>query len=382
MFGRLLWGILRSSGGRLIVALLALTGGASVMAALLTMQADVQEKFSREFRTLGANIIVQSPQAVPSGGDIGNASSSSLLDALVIREVDGARIPGADFVPYLYVVAQADGRSIVVAGTWPDAAPRLSPWWKLMQGNWIPSRDDNADCLVGRDVAHALSLDPGSQIQLQTSHASPRLTVVGVFEAGGDEDSQVIVSLPLAQQLAGTPGKISVVAVSVPGSPSQIDQAVQRLAIALPKSEVRPVRQVSEVQGEMASRLRALVASMVILILVLTVLCVLATMAALAMERRRDVGLMRSLGGSISRVVTLFLAEAALLGATSGVIGYLIGIVLARWVGWRVFEALISPQWKILPLTIAMMTGIALAGALPLRLLAKARPGAILRGEA
>jgi putative ABC transport system permease protein len=161
-----------------------------------------------------------------------------------------------------------------------------------------------------------------------------------------------------------------------------MEQARRRLAAALPTAEVRPLRQVTEAQGDIARRLRVLVASMVILILLLTLLCVLATMAALAVERRLDVGLMRALGGSISRVVSLFLAEAALLGALSGLAGYLIGIVLARWVGGRVFQSLISPQWKILPLTVAIMVAVALAGALPLRLLGKVRPGAILRGEA
>jgi putative ABC transport system permease protein len=383
MFGRLLWGILRSSSSRLIVALLALTGGAAVVAALLTMQADIQQKLSGEFGTLGANLIIQPPRVLQTAGETGPVPAS-LLDASVIREVSAANIPGvpgAIVVPFLYAVAQANGRPIVVAGTWLDAAPRLSPWWKLIQGRWIASREDNAYCLLGRDAARSLGLGSGDPIHLQTSHASPQLTVAGVLEAGAEEDSQVIVSLPLAQQLAGAPGEISLVAVNVPGTTSQIEQARRHLAAALPQTEVRPVRQVTEAQGDMASRLRVLVASMVILILLLTLLCVLATMAALAVERRRDVGLMRALGGSISRVVALFLAEAGLLGAASGVLGYLIGVVLARWVGWRVFQALISPQWKVFPLTVAVMTGIALAGALPLRLLAKARPGAILRGE-
>ena len=50
-------------------------------------------------------------------------------------------------------------------------------------------------------------------------------------------------------------------------------------------------------------------------------LCVLATMAALAMERRADVGLMKALGGSIGRIVGLFLAEVGVLGAVGGCAG-------------------------------------------------------------
>ena len=120
---------------------------------------------------------------------------------------------------------------------------------------------------------------------------------------------------------------------------------------------------------------------MVLLILVLTSLCVLATMAALAIERREDVGLMKALGGSISRVVGLFLAEVGVLGAAGGAIGCLAGMILTRWMGHRLFGATISMRWEIIPLTIALMIGVALAGASPLRMLGNVKPAVIFRGE-
>ena len=137
----------------------------------------------------------------------------------------------------------------------------------------------------------------------------------------------------------------------------------------------------TEAEGNLLHRTRLLIASMVALILVLTALCVLATMAALAMERREDVGLMKALGGSIARIVSLFLAEVSVFGAVGGLIGCVIGIVLAQWMGERVFDTSITPRWEIFPLTIAMMVVVALAGALPLRLLGKVKPAVILRGE-
>jgi putative ABC transport system permease protein len=119
----------------------------------------------------------------------------------------------------------------------------------------------------------------------------------------------------------------------------------------------------------------------VVLILALTALCVLATMAALAMERRQDVGLMKALGGSIARIVTLFMAEVGVLGAAGGFVGAILGIELSRWMGQRVFGTAISLRWEIFPLTIALMVAVALAGALPLRLLGKVKPAVIFRGE-
>jgi putative ABC transport system permease protein len=144
---------------------------------------------------------------------------------------------------------------------------------------------------------------------------------------------------------------------------------------------VQPIRQVAEAEGAMLHRIQLLIVSMVVLILILTALCVLATMAALAMERRADVGLMKALGGSIARVVGLFLAEVGVLGAAGGLIGCIAGVALSHWMGERVFGTSISTRWEIFPLTIGLMVIVAMAGALPLRLLGKVKPAVILRGE-
>src|SRR5260370_34892318 len=57
------------------------------------------------------------------------------------------------------------------------------------------------------------------------------------------------------------------------------------------------------------------------IVLLLTGVCVMAAMTNVAMERKMDVGLMKAIGGSMRRVLRLFLAEAALLGLARGMIG-------------------------------------------------------------
>ena len=46
---------------------------------------------------------------------------------------------------------------------------------------------------------------------------------------------------------------------------------------------------------------------------------------------------MKALGGSISRIVGLFLAEVGVLGAVGGLIGCIAGVALSQWMGQRVF---------------------------------------------
>ena len=56
-------------------------------------------------------------------------------------------------------------------------------------------------------------------------------------------------------------------------------------------------------------------------------------------------------------------------------------MILARWMGERIFGVGISTRLEVLPATIVLTMGVALAGAFPLRLLGLVRPAEILRGE-
>src|SRR5580704_8928919 len=162
MFARLLWKLVRGSRGRLAVALIALTSSAAVSSALLNLDLDIERKLTREFRTLGANVVI-APRQVAEPGEPGApttalAASPILMDSdVVLGEVERRRT--ADVIaaaPYLYLVARASDTPVVVAGTWLDQASKLEPTWKL-EGVGIPSRDDETHCLVGRNVAKQLA---------------------------------------------------------------------------------------------------------------------------------------------------------------------------------------------------------------------------------
>src|SRR5947209_5600970 len=63
MFWRILWRLLNASRGRLALAVLAVASGAAVCSALLNLDLDATDKLTREFRVLGANIVISAAQA-------------------------------------------------------------------------------------------------------------------------------------------------------------------------------------------------------------------------------------------------------------------------------------------------------------------------------
>jgi putative ABC transport system permease protein len=177
------------------------------------------------------------------------------------------------------------------------------------------------------------------------------------------------------------PGRISLIQLSVPGTPQQIQNYIASLQ-RLPGAEVRPIRQFTEGEAKIYDRISGILSATVALVLVLTGLCVMAAMTNVAMERRNDVGLMKAIGGATRRVLRLFLAEAAILGLTGGVLGAAIGILLSMWLGKAVFGTAARPRLIVYPVAVALTILVAIAGAYPLRRLANIRPAAVFRGEA
>jgi|CZKC01.1.fsa_nt_gi putative ABC transport system permease protein len=402
MFWRILGQLFSASRGRLAVALLALASGAAVTTALINLNLDAERKVSGEFRTLGASAVMlpnplkASKLVAPTANGMGrytvpsdNASSTPLLSESIIKALDSfSKGNDVGVTPFLYIVGTVPvgeaQQQLIIVGTWPGGSVDFAPWWKIT-GQSIPDINDSTRCLIGVNVARQLNLAPGSPITLHyappSGERSASLTVAGVVNSGGQEDSQVIANLKVVQRLAGLEGRIGSIALTSGGPPDKIAWIIARLSSSYPDVDVRAVPQIAQAEASLLPRIRGLIFFMVALILVLTTLCVFASMAALAMERRRDVGLMKAIGGSMSRIVRIFFTEAAALGLAGALIGYVAGIFLSRWIGERAFHVAISARPEVLPIVVALMVGVALAGALPLRLLGNIRPAEILRGE-
>ena len=379
MFWRLVFRLLLGSRARLTVAILALVSGAAVISGLLNLDFGVEYQLTQQFRTLGANIII-APKTTESAAESTLTNSALMNEDAVMGQVQRVATANVAFAPFAYVIARVGETQVVAVGTWLDQLQSLNPTWK-MNGGWISSRGDAGQCLAGRNAARELHLVTGGSLQLQYLTRTSQCKISGILDSGAADDNQVFMSLDSLQTLADLPDKVSVVQLSVSGTPKLIATTASRLSAALPQLQVHPIREVTEAEGALLGRIRLLIISMIILILALTALCVLATMAALAMERRADVGLMKALGGSITRIVSLFVAEVGLLGAAGGLLGGVLGVGLSYWMGLRVFDTAVTPQWQIFPITIILMTLVAMAGALPLRMLGEVKPAIILRGE-
>jgi len=383
MFWRILRRIFTSNRGRLFVILLALGAGAAVTAALLNLQIDAKRRITSEFRAFGPNVLI-----VPKGA---SASSSETLSESILHSVPVNFPSGRVGVSAaLYLVASVSlapsGKSVpvVVAGTNPFAIITMS-----LRPRSAPAASPNEStaslehvCVVGARVAQRMGVQQDAELVLANGDRHESCRVASFRETGGPEDDRVAIRLRTAQRLTDLPGRISAVAVTVPGTPGAIQTYIADLQRLLPDAEVRPVRQFTEGEAKIYDRISGILSYTVALVLVLTALCVMAAMTNVAMERRNDVGLMKAIGGATRRVLRLFLAEAALLGLAGGVLGAALGLLLSIWLGKQVFGVAARPRLIVYPVAVALTMLVSIAGAYPLRRLANIRPASVFRGEA
>lgn len=343
MIVRAAWKAMLERRGRLGLALAALTVAATLATALLGLYSDIERKLRGEFAGYGANLVL-----APAG-------DGDTVPLAALAEAD----KWGKAAPFLYRVETVEGEPVVVAAV--DFA-RLAP----LTGYWEARgrREAGAgECLVGERVAERFRVDAGSELGGRR--------VVGVVSTGGSEDAQVIVPLE-ASAVA------SLIAVRVEGP--RVEEA--RRALSLPGIEVRVLRAVVESEAAVVLKIRGTLFLLTALVLGITVLSVMNNFGAVVYQRRKEIGVLKAIGGADAKVASLFAAEAVALGVLGSVAGFGMGAGVARWMGWQIFRQPASPPWETLPVVMGITLAVALVATIvPLGRIRRIEPAVILRGD-
>ena len=380
MFWRIIRRLLTANYGRLFVILLALGAGAAVTSALLNLQIDAKKRLTTEFRALGANVIV-APRTTTTDEANGSTLDESLLSQLP-SQYEAHSVPAVGFLYVIGEIAKAGEihfEPAVIAGTQGHGLAEIRPGRRTQYLANLES--DPASCEAGAKAAEQFKVQAGDVLQLRNQGREANCKIFAVVQTGGPEDTQIFTNLKTAQTLANLPGRISLIQLSVTGTPASVTSFVSALAQRLPEADVHGIKQFTEAEGRIYDRISGILSATVLLVLFLTSLCFMAGMSNVAVERKNDVGLMKAIGGSIEKVVHLFLTEAILLGIAGGVVGSAIGLLVSIWLGKAVFGVAAQPRLIVYPISVVLTIITSIASAFPLRRLASIRPASVFRGE-
>src|SRR5271163_5018015 len=127
MFARLLGESFARNPRRKVLTAAALVIGMAVATATLTIALEVGDRLAREFRSLGANLLV-TPASDSLPVEIGGVDYRPVAEGAYLSEADLPTLKTTfwrnnivAFAPYLQVpVTLGNGRHVVLTGTWFD----------------------------------------------------------------------------------------------------------------------------------------------------------------------------------------------------------------------------------------------------------------------
>ena len=416
----------------------ALALGMGVATAALSVALDVGDRLAKEFRSLGANLVI-TPKADSLPLEIGGVDYRPVNVGAYLPETDLPKLKTIfwhnnimGFAPIVEVRGEAlprvlnDGGArpgnwiadVPIIGTWADHAVPLpeggefrtgvaktNPWWRI-DGRWFS--EGAKECVVGVAFAKRNHIHIADSVSLAIGDLTvipAPLTVTGILTSGGPEDASIVVPLSYAQSLARKPGeyrKLYVSALTKPEdafarkdaktmTPAEFDRwyctpYISSIALQiqeeLPGTDVRVIRRVAEGEGQILTHVEMLLWLVTLAAMLAAALAVGASSAASVMERQAEIGLMKALGAGSGTVGLLLAAEQLLLAFVGGGIGYALGIVLARLLDERIFGAAPEPTLLVFLVVIGLAAVVTLLGsAIPLRRASRIEPAPILRGE-
>lgn len=421
MFARLLFESFRRQRRRKAFALIAIALGMCITTAMIAVATDTGDKMSRELRSTSANLLL-TPAADSLDVNLGGVDLKPATEGAFIHESDLPRMKNIfwghnilGFAPFLsdeqtfhvrdrllkanligtYFAQEVKGGN----ENFVTGVRSVNKFWEV-QGQW--PADGSANALVGVSLAAKAGLRLGDTIEL----GARTLTIVGVLSTGGAEDDAIVAPLHLVQQILVRPDQVRRVVVSALTKPEDdfgrrdprsLSGAIRerwyctpyansialQIHEALPDVNVEQIRQVEQNQGKVLSRISGLMLLLTIAALVASALAVSAVMAATIIERRQEIGLMKSLGAGNGAVTSLFLSEAGLLALAGGFAGFAVGVLVAHRIGQNVFGSAITVHPVVLAIVVFTALTVTFAGSTgAVRKAMRFDPALVLRGDA
>jgi putative ABC transport system permease protein len=337
---------------RSILTMLGIVIGISSVIILMSIGQSAQNLILGQVQSIGSNLIIITPGA-PSGKGFSPPASVQgiIITSLEQRDVDALQREPSIIAAVPLVSGQAEAvygnnnKTVSYQGVTAD----MFPVRNLTVGKGLIFTKGDVDsanhvAVIGPDLANTLfgpALDPiDKTIRLK----SVSFRVVGVLSKGGagpfgvDQGNLVIIPITVAQkQLLGISYFNTIIAEANPSY--DINFAKSRIAFALRQDHsitdpskddfnIQTQADILSIVGSITSVLTLFLAAIASISLIVGGIGIMNIMLVSVTERTREIGLRKAVGATDNDILQQFLIESVLLTFAGGVIGIAFGAVV------------------------------------------------------
>jgi putative ABC transport system permease protein len=197
---------------------------------------------------------------------------------------------------------------------------------KLTSGAMIDGNSSDNVALVGKTLAEKNSLKVGDTF---TAYGKT-MTVKGIFSSGNVfQDNGLIVPLGTLQTLTNQAGDVNSVTAKADSS-DNVASVVAALKTALgDKADITSQQEQAANSVKPLESIAGLALSGVIGAAIASAVIILLSMIMIVRERRREIGVIKAIGGTNAKVITQFSFEALTLTVIGGILGLALGVLVS-----------------------------------------------------
>ncbi len=219
-------------------------------------------------------------------------------------------------LPILLVTRRIGDNEIVVAGTMFSRISEVNPAWRLAYEN-----AENSSAIIGKEFGERYNLVRGDFVEIIIDSTIIRFEVAGTLNTGGSEDGYLFVDLETLQTLAGKENKLSMVMVK---TDNQLSYTAMDLGSF--NAEATSLEQVLKTKNFVLEKIGAIMVIMSTFIFIAAIVGVFSISRNDAVERVKEIGMMKAMGMGVKRISSFLLAEHFIVGALSTSLGLMIGL--------------------------------------------------------
>jgi putative ABC transport system permease protein len=297
---------------RTLLSVLAIAVEVTMILTLVGVSHGTMDSTKRRAAGVGADIMVRPPNTSVMSSLSGAPMSDKYL-AKVMQQPHVTAVTGLVVLPL----------------TFPDSLFGIDyPSFNHMSGgfNYLEGGDpvNNDDMAVDHNYAQKHQLHVGSKVNL----AGHEWNISGINDGG--KLARLAIKLPVLQEMQGTPNHLTMMYVKL-DDPKLADQIADQLKVTLSDDQIYSMDEFMDaISINNIGMLRDFIWVVITIATIVGFIVVFMAMYTAVLERTREIGIIKAVGGSSGLVLSILLRETLLLA----VFGTLLGIVLTYGTQW------------------------------------------------
>jgi len=251
-------------------------------------------------------------------------------------------VPGVSFVAprlkFKGLLASSDSSAITMGyGGWSEEEKKLNSFSTLKNGQFL-SDDDPYGVVIGSGLAKKLDAHVGEYLTLMTTMKGGGMNASDVKVRGivtlqikEYNDTFMMAPLNLIQNLEGIPNEMDrlVVMLNRTQDTPLWKQKLQNL-VSNTGLEFKEWKDLTPFYFQVKSMYDSMFGILLIIILGVVIFAIANTMTMNVYDRIREIGTIRAIGTKRKMVLKQFMTESAMIGIIGGLIGIVLGMIVAN----------------------------------------------------